>query len=88
MAIDSEVLVFVTDFVRSKNPDARSFGMDDDLVACRLLDSLHFLEFLMALEERTGQEILLEDVNPEDFRTVERIAARFFAGESVPAGSR
>ena len=79
VSVDAEAVAFVQDFVRSTNPSAESFGVDDDLVRGRLLDSLHFIEFLVALEERTGREIPLAEVNPEDFRTVRRIAVKFFS---------
>jgi acyl carrier protein len=79
MAVDGAALEFVDAFVRRKHPDAEPIGPDTDLVASRLLDSLDFIEFLLALEERTQREILLEDVAPEDFRTIRAIESRFFA---------
>jgi acyl carrier protein len=38
-----------------------------------------FVELLYRLEEATGEEIKLEDVTPDDFRTLDNIHARFFA---------
>lgn len=82
MPVDSAALEFVDGFVRRKHPEAQPIDADTDLVASRLLDSLDFIEFLMALEERTEREILLEDVAPEDFRTIRSIELRFFATPS------
>lgn len=70
----------VLDFLRSKHPDLQTIDPDLDLIETRLLDSLHFVEFLYLLEEATGREIALEEVTPDDFRTARRIRARFLGG--------
>ncbi|MGW4365656.1 hypothetical protein ACWEKT_08425 [Nocardia takedensis] len=74
-----EVLAFVEQFVRRKHPDITVLTLETDLVAMRLLNSVDFLEFLLALEDLTGREISLDEVAPEDFRTVNAIHSRFFA---------
>lgn len=68
----------VVEFLRSKYPDLDSIDPELDLIESRILDSLHFVEFMYLLEESTGREILLEDVSAEDFRTLSAIRARFF----------
>ena len=76
---------FVTAYLLTRRPDLAAIEPELDLIENRILDSLGFVNFLYALEEETGREILLEQVSPEDFRTINRISQRFF-GEpsSVP----
>ncbi|WP_327697966.1 acyl carrier protein [Streptomyces sp. NBC_00459] len=71
---------FVVDYLLSKRPDVKEIDLDLDLIENRILDSLGFVNFLYVLEEHTGQEISLESVTPEDFRTVRSITQRFFDG--------
>lgn len=68
----------VIDYLRAKRPDLESIDPDLDLIENRILDSLGFVDFLYLLEERTGQQISLDTVSAEDFRTLNRIKARFF----------
>jgi acyl carrier protein len=70
----------VVEFLRARRPDLVKLDPELDLIENRILDSLHFVEFLYLLEEATGTEISLEEVSPEDFRTMSRIRARFFDG--------
>ncbi|KAB2342450.1 acyl carrier protein [Actinomadura rudentiformis] len=70
-------IAFIVDYLLTKRPDLDSIDPDLDLIESRVLDSLGFVNFLYALEEHTGREISLDQVSPEDFRTVNRIAARF-----------
>lgn len=53
---------------------------DYDLIENRVLDSLGFVEFILLLEEHSGQEISIDSVSWEDFRTIESIRKRFFDG--------
>lgn len=69
---------FIIDHLLAKRPDLTEIDLDLDLIENRILDSLGFVNFLYVLEEQTGTEISLEDVTPEDFRTVRNIARRFF----------
>ncbi|HEV2370666.1 MAG TPA: acyl carrier protein [Streptosporangiaceae bacterium] len=69
---------FVIDYLLTKRPDLTEIDLDLDLIENRVLDSLGFVNFLYMLEEQTGAEISLEDVTPEDFRTVRNITRRFF----------
>jgi acyl carrier protein len=69
---------FVVDYLLSKRPDLTEIDLDLDLIENRILDSLGFVNFLYVVEEHTGTEISLEDVTPEDFRTVRSITKRFF----------
>jgi acyl carrier protein len=69
---------FIVDYLKSKNPALTDVDPDLDLIENRVLDSLGFVNFLFVLEEQAGAEIALEDVVPDDFRTVRTIARRFF----------
>ncbi|MFI0450430.1 acyl carrier protein [Actinomadura sp. 6N118] len=74
---DAAGIAFIVDYLLTKRPDLDSIDPDLDLIESRVLDSLGFVNFLYALEEHTGREISLDQVSPEDFRTVNRIAKRF-----------
>jgi acyl carrier protein len=68
----------VLDFLLARRPELGSIDPDYDLIDNRVLDSLGFVNFLYVLEEQTGREISLDQVSPEDFRTLRRIRERFF----------
>jgi acyl carrier protein len=70
---------FVVDYLRSRRPELDTIDPDLDLIENRILDSLGFVNFLYLLEERTGREIDLESVTPDDFRTLRKLARRFFS---------
>lgn len=65
-------------YLLTKRPDLTSIDPELDLVENRILDSLGFVNFLYVLEEQTGEEILMENVTPSDFRTINSIRKRFF----------
>jgi acyl carrier protein len=69
----------VVEFLRSRHPDLERIDPDLDLIDNRILDSLGFVSLLYTLEEITGQEISLEDVQPEDFRTLSAIEAKYLS---------
>lgn len=68
----------VVQYLLGKRPDLTSIDPDLDLIENRVLDSLGFVNFLYVLEEQTGEEILMENVKPSDFRTINTIRRRFF----------
>ncbi|MGW1838142.1 acyl carrier protein [Streptomyces sp. BBFR2] len=72
----------VVDFLLERRPDLGTIDPDYDLIDNRVLDSLGFVNFLYVLEEQSGREISLDQVSPEDFRTLRRIRERFF--DAVP----
>jgi acyl carrier protein len=78
--LETEPDALVVEFLRSKHPDLERIDPQLDLIENRILDSLHFVEFMYLLEEMTGQEISLEEVSAEDFRTLAAIRAKFFDG--------
>ncbi|MCW2503659.1 MAG: hypothetical protein JWO79_1943 [Actinomycetia bacterium] len=75
----------VLEYLKAKRPDLESIPDDLDLIENRVLDSLGFVNFLYVLEEQTGREISMDEVTPEDFRTVQAIRRRFF-DDAVNAG--
>lgn len=50
---------------------------DQDLVESGQLDSLVFVELLLAVEQATGQQLAPKDLDLDDLRTPERIAKAF-----------
>ena len=68
----------VVDYLRRCKPELDEVPADLDLIENRILDSLAFVEFLLLLEEHTGQEISIDSISREDFRTLTNIRKRFF----------
>jgi acyl carrier protein len=55
---------------------------DTDLLATGLLDSLGFVDLLLALERRLGVHIAMESLEPDNFRSLTSIAAFVVAQRS------
>jgi methoxymalonate biosynthesis acyl carrier protein len=49
-------------------------AVDIDLFESGLIDSLVFVDLLLALEEEFAMEIALDQINLDDFRSIARIA--------------
>lgn len=81
-----QALEFVRRFLGRTGDPIPEVTLDTDLFGQRLLSSLAFVEFLMQLEQATGREVLLDQVDPEQLRTPRSIAAAFFGGPT-PAAS-
>ena len=60
--------------VRANVPDAGQIEPDTDLLVLGLLDSLMVAELFVFLETKLGVVLSASDVNPQNFRTVERLA--------------
>jgi acyl carrier protein len=56
---------------------------DDDLLATGMLDSLAIVNLIAELEGVLGHELMLDEFDIDDFRTVDRIAT--FVAASRPA---
>ena len=52
-------------------------GPDHDLVDAGELDSLRFVELLLAVEQSTGKQVAAKDLDLDDLRTPRQIAAAF-----------
>ena len=57
-----------------------------DLIAAGLIDSVNFVELLLCLERTFGVFVDMKELELEDFRSVEGIAA--FVAQHRPAGSQ
>ena len=49
-----------------------------DIIESRILESLQVVEFILFIEEKSGRQILSEDLNPNTLRTFESIYESFF----------
>ena len=68
----------VISWIRSKNPDLQTEVTGDiDLIESRLIASVSFLEFIALLEELSGEPIDVGSLDVSDFRTLDRISAKF-----------
>jgi acyl carrier protein len=56
--------------------DTRIASADVDLLEGRLVDSLKIVDLVLELEQRFGVDLVFEELEIEDFRTVSRIAER------------
>jgi methoxymalonate biosynthesis acyl carrier protein len=56
---------------------------DTDLIEGAILDSLALVELLFEIERRMGISLMLDDLEIENFRTVERIAEVIAAARSA-----
>lgn len=54
-------------------------GPDHDLIDAGELDSLRFVELLLAVEQTSGQRVAPQDLDLDDLRTPRQIAAAFTA---------
>jgi acyl carrier protein len=68
----------IRDFVLGRNPRLGQLDNERDLIDSRAINSLAFVEFIFLLEELTGESIDPEEVDLDDFRTLNAIEARFF----------
>jgi acyl carrier protein len=68
----------VVGYLLERHPEVGEIDPDLDLIESRILDSLDFVNFVYVLEELSGHEIALDKNSADDFRTINRIKARFF----------
>jgi acyl carrier protein len=57
---------------------------DTDLIESGLMDSLLLVEFLTHLEEQMGVSVPIEELEPDDFRTIQSITAFVLANQRTP----
>lgn len=78
----SSKMALIQEFIRSRNADLnKDIPSDFDLIDSRLINSLAFVEFIFLLEEITGDSIDPEELDVDDFRTLDAIESRFFSSE-------
>lgn len=74
----------IRDWLRTRGADVEAIDLDYDLVEHRVIDSLHFMEFVLLVEQFTGRDILADGVTVDRFRTMRAIRDNFLvADESV-----
>ncbi|MCX4825184.1 acyl carrier protein [Streptomyces sp. NBC_01142] len=76
----------VTDWLRSRNPEAGAIPADLDLIENRLIDSLGFMEFILLLEDLAGREFPVAELDVDCFRTLRAVHDNFLSATapSVP----
>ena len=67
-------------FIAEKNLGGTDFSDCDDLIENGLIDSLRFVEFVLLIAELSGRTIELDNVNIDEFRTIDAIHAAYFSG--------
>lgn len=67
-------------WLRGRGFDAAVHDAGHDLIENRVIDSLHFMEFVLLLEQFTNRQILTEGMTLESFRTLAAIRHNFLAG--------
>ncbi|KPH98965.1 acyl carrier protein familyprotein [Actinobacteria bacterium OV450] len=75
-----ESMETVIEFLRKLNSSVDTIDWDRDLIEARILDSLAFVEFLLLMEELTGEPIDLAKTDVDNFRTLNRINALITEG--------
>ncbi|MGW8380594.1 acyl carrier protein [Streptomyces sp. ODS28] len=81
--MNGEPMQAVRDFILGRNPQLAPLSADLDLIDSRAINSLAFVEFIFLLEELTGESIDPEELDLDDFRTLDALEARFFVKEAA-----
>ena len=68
-----EITQLIANLFATLNVDIPS--EDADLFELGLMDSLVLVEFLTQLEEQMGVTVPIDELEPDDFRTIRRISA-------------
>lgn len=79
----TDPMLAVQKFILGRNPELDRVSADLDLIDSRAINSLAFVEFIFLLEELTGEAIDPEDLDLDDFRTLDALEARFFKKEAA-----
>ncbi|MFF9007603.1 acyl carrier protein [Streptomyces goshikiensis] len=70
----------VVDWLLERNPTVDEIPEDLDLIENRLIDSLGFMEFVLLLEDLTGRELQLDQIDVDQFRTLRSLTHHFLKG--------
>jgi len=78
------VFLILRDWLHKTNPAAAAMHLDPDtdIIDSRILESLQVVELILFLEQQTGRDILVEQLDPDTLRTLNSIYSTFF--ESSP----
>ena len=75
--IDPDLEGKIKNWILARKSELVDIPPDYDLIENRAIDSLHFAEFVLLLEELTGREIPFERINLDHFRTLVLIRENF-----------
>ena len=75
----SDPIERIRQFIRDRQDEPRDFADGDDLIEGGLIDSLQFVDFVLLVSELCGREIPLDDIDIEQFRTLDAVRAAYFA---------
>ena len=67
----------VTTWILHHHPEIDHISTQTDLIDSRLVDSLRFMELIFFLEKISGQQIDTNQLNIDDFRTIDNIKKKF-----------
>jgi D-alanine--poly(phosphoribitol) ligase subunit 2 len=79
MSLDDRIAALFPARLNVERPDR-----DADLFDLGVLDSLAFVQLLVALEEEFGVTLALDDIDVDNFRSIGKIAA--FVAERIGCG--
>ena len=68
----------VIQWILHKHPERSVIDPSEDLIVNRLIDSLAFVEFVFLIEQESGTSIDVENIDLEQFRTLNAIEMAFF----------
>lgn len=74
----AEGMTAVKQWILDQHPDVDDIAEDQDLFESDLLNSLQFVEFMTVIEDAGGVEVDRRELEPEHFRTLNAIRAKFF----------
>ncbi|MEU6353801.1 phosphopantetheine-binding protein [Streptomyces sp. NPDC047072] len=69
----------IRQWILAKHEDRTDIAPDEDLIEKRLVDSLSFVEFVFLIEETSGQEIDMDNLDLGEVRTLAAIEKRFLS---------
>ena len=73
----------VREFIVHKHGGKCTFSDADDLIDRGLIDSLRFMDFVLLIEELSGITIHLDNLDIEQFRTIDNIKKSFFTASAT-----
>ncbi|GAA3194255.1 MULTISPECIES: acyl carrier protein [Streptomyces] len=68
----------IKQWILDRHAEVSDIEPDFDLLESRLIDSLAFVEFMVLVSRLSGEDIGMESIDIDDFRTLRRIEARYF----------
>ena len=77
----------VKQWILDQHPELVDIAPDQDLFESDLLNSLQFIEFMTVIEAAGGKEADRRELEPEHFRTLNAIRAKFFSEDGAPTPS-